>query len=90
MAALPDRALAEGLALATALFDRLAAAGVATREMASGAGHDCATSAGLGVPSAMLFLRNGHRSHNAHEALDMADVGARLAVLAPAVDELLG
>ncbi|BDG75041.1 hydantoinase/carbamoylase family amidase [Roseomonas fluvialis] len=66
------------------------AAGVPVRQMASGAGHDCATFAGLGVPSAMLFLRNPHGSHNPQEALAMADVGAGLAVLVPAVAELLG
>jgi N-carbamoyl-L-amino-acid hydrolase len=72
------------------LLRHAAAAGVPAREMASGAGHDCATFAGLGVPSAMLFLRNAHGSHNPAESLDMADVGAGLAVLAPAVAELLG
>lgn len=65
-------------------------AGVPAREMASGAGHDCATFAGLGIPSVMLFLRNEHGSHNPDEALEMADVGAALAVLAPAVQERLG
>jgi N-carbamoyl-L-amino-acid hydrolase len=72
------------------LLRQAAAAGVPAREMASGAGHDCATFAGMGVPSAMLFLRNAHGSHNPAETLDMADVGAGLAVLAPAVADLLG
>ncbi len=65
-------------------------AGVPAREMASGAGHDSATFAGRGIPTVMLFLRNEHGSHNPDEALDMADVGAALAVLVPAVAELLG
>lgn len=65
-------------------------AGVPAREMASGAGHDCATFAGMGVPSAMLFLRNANGSHNPDEALDMVDVGAALAVLVRAVGERLG
>lgn len=74
-----------------ALLMRSAArAGVTAREMASGAGHDCATFAGLGIPSVMLFLRNDHGSHNPDEALEMADVGAALAVLVPAVREKLG
>jgi len=74
-----------------ALLRRHAAdAGLPVREMASGAGHDCATFAGLGVPSVMLFLRNPNGSHNPDEALEMADVGAGLAVLVPAVAELLG
>jgi N-carbamoyl-L-amino-acid hydrolase len=71
------------------LARQAAAAGVPVREMASGAGHDCATFAGVGVPSAMVFLRNPNGSHNPDEALDMADVGAGLAVLVPAVAELL-
>lgn len=56
----------------------------------SGAGHDCATFAGLGIPSVMRFLRNGHGSHSPDEALDMDDIGAGLAVLVPAVAERPG
>jgi acetylornithine deacetylase/succinyl-diaminopimelate desuccinylase-like protein len=41
--------------------------------MASGAGHDALASAGLGVPTAMLFIRNGHGSHNPDEAVEPAD-----------------
>jgi N-carbamoyl-L-amino-acid hydrolase len=63
---------------------------VPVREMASGAGHDAATFAGLGIPTVMLFLRNEHGSHNPDEALEMPDVGAALSVLVPAVSELLG
>ncbi|WP_137126330.1 hydantoinase/carbamoylase family amidase [Roseomonas sp. HF4] len=76
-------------ALRALLMRAAGTAGVPVREMASGAGHDCATFAGLGVPSAMLFLRNANGSHNPEEALDMADVGAALAVLAPTVASLL-
>lgn len=71
------------------LMQQAAAAGVPAKEMASGAGHDCATFAGAGVPSAMLFLRNRNGSHNPDEALDMPDVAAGLAVLARAVAALL-
>jgi N-carbamoyl-L-amino-acid hydrolase len=48
-------------------------------EMASGAGHDAAVFAKVGVPSAMIFVRNQHGSHNADEAMALADfaVGAR-------------
>jgi N-carbamoyl-L-amino-acid hydrolase len=42
-------------------------------EMPSGAGHDAATFASLGIPTAMLFVRNDHGSHNADEAMDMDD-----------------
>ena len=48
-------------------------------EMASGAGHDAATFAAVGIPSAMVFVRNDHGSHNAEESMELADfaVGAR-------------
>jgi beta-ureidopropionase / N-carbamoyl-L-amino-acid hydrolase len=42
-------------------------------EMASGAGHDAAVFAKLGVPTAMIFVRNDHGSHNPDEAMAMAD-----------------
>jgi len=42
-------------------------------EMPSGAGHDAATFASLGIPTAMLFVRNDHGSHNADEAMEMDD-----------------
>jgi N-carbamoyl-L-amino-acid hydrolase len=64
-------------------------AGVPFTSMASGAGHDCATFAGLGIPSAMLFLRNEHGSHNPHEAMAIPDFAAGLAVLTGALRELL-
>jgi len=48
-------------------------------EMASGAGHDAAVFAKVGVPSAMIFVRNENGSHNPHEAMALEDfaVGAR-------------
>ena len=48
-------------------------------EMASGAGHDAAVFARLGIPSAMIFVRNEHGSHNALEAMSLDDfaVGTR-------------
>ena len=47
-------------------------------EMASGAGHDAAVFAKLGLPTAMVFVRNDHGSHNADEAMSLDDfaVGA--------------
>ncbi len=65
-------------------------AGVAVREIASGAGHDCATFASLGIPSAMLFIRNRNGSHNPDEAMEMTDFAATLEVLAGALPGLLG
>jgi beta-ureidopropionase / N-carbamoyl-L-amino-acid hydrolase len=48
-------------------------------EMPSGAGHDAAIFMKVGIPSAMIFVRNDHGSHNADEAMTMDDfgVGAR-------------
>jgi beta-ureidopropionase / N-carbamoyl-L-amino-acid hydrolase len=42
-------------------------------EMASGAGHDAAVFAKLGIPSAMIFVRNEHGSHNPQEAMSLED-----------------
>jgi N-carbamoyl-L-amino-acid hydrolase len=42
-------------------------------EMPSGAGHDAAVFAKMGVPTAMIFMRNEHGSHNPDEALALAD-----------------
>jgi len=48
-------------------------------EMASGAGHDAAVFAKLGIPTAMIFIRNEHGSHNPEEAMSLDDfaVGTR-------------
>ena len=35
--------------------------------MASGAGHDAAVFAKVGMPTAMIFVRNEHGSHNPDE-----------------------
>ena len=42
-------------------------------KLPSGAGHDAAVFANGGVPSAMIFVRNEHGSHNPNEAMDMDD-----------------
>jgi N-carbamoyl-L-amino-acid hydrolase len=46
----------------------------------SGAGHDAAVFANAGIPSAMIFVRNQHGSHNPEEAMEMDDflIGADL------------
>jgi N-carbamoyl-L-amino-acid hydrolase len=41
--------------------------------MPSGAGHDASLFANAGIPSAMLFVRNQHGSHNPREAMDLDD-----------------
>ena len=48
--------------------------------IASGAGHDAAVFANAGIPSAMIFVRNEHGSHNPEEAMAMDDfmLGAEL------------
>ena len=74
--------------LRAALRAGAAAAGVPVAEMASGAGHDCATFAGRGVPSAMLFIRNANGSHNPAEAMAMEDFGAALSVLHAAIGRI--
>jgi N-carbamoyl-L-amino-acid hydrolase len=56
---------------------RLEAAGQAlgapVERLPSGAGHDAAVFANAGVPSAMVFVRNEHGSHNVHEAMEISD-----------------
>ncbi len=48
-------------------------------EMASGAGHDAAVFCKVGIPSAMIFVRNEKGSHNPDEGMSLEDfaVGAR-------------
>ncbi|MBV8650500.1 MAG: hydantoinase/carbamoylase family amidase [Alphaproteobacteria bacterium] len=55
--------------------------GIAALEMASGAGHDASVFANLGVPSAMLFVRNINGSHNPDEAMAIEDFAAATQVL---------
>jgi beta-ureidopropionase / N-carbamoyl-L-amino-acid hydrolase len=54
-------------------------------EMASGAGHDAAVFCKVGVPSAMIFVRNDRGSHNPDEGMALED----FAVGAQALLELL-
>jgi len=48
-------------------------------EMPSGAGHDAAVFAKMGIPTGMIFVRNENGSHNPDEAMTMDDfdTGAR-------------
>jgi N-carbamoyl-L-amino-acid hydrolase len=57
-------------------------------QMASGAGHDAATFAHFGVPSAMIFVRNENGSHNPDEAMRMDDFEVATRVLAQGVAAL--
>lgn len=56
--------------------------------MASGAGHDSAVFGTQGVPTAMIFVRNEHGSHNPDEAMDLADFAQGLRLLVAAVEEI--
>jgi N-carbamoyl-L-amino-acid hydrolase len=47
--------------------------GISHERLPSGAGHDAAVFANVGVPTAMVFVRNQHGSHNPSEAMDYAD-----------------
>ncbi|RWM11277.1 MAG: hydantoinase/carbamoylase family amidase [Mesorhizobium sp.] len=47
----------------------------------SGAGHDAATFAGAGIPTAMLFVRNENGSHNPHEAMEITDLDQAIRLL---------
>jgi N-carbamoyl-L-amino-acid hydrolase len=44
-------------------------------EMASGAGHDAAIFAKMGIPTGMIFVRNEDGSHNPDEAMTLDDFG---------------
>lgn len=63
-----------------ALQDELQAAAQALalshRRLPSGAGHDSALFANQGIPTAMLFVRNGNGSHNPDEAMEQDDFNA--------------
>lgn len=47
--------------------------GLALEAIPSGAGHDAAVFANAGIPSAMVFVRNEHGSHNPAEAMEIED-----------------
>jgi N-carbamoyl-L-amino-acid hydrolase len=72
-------------------IERLKAAarglGLLDFELPSGAGHDAAVFANAGIPSAMIFVRNQHGSHNPKEAMEIADFMKGIAVMAAAIDE---
>jgi beta-ureidopropionase / N-carbamoyl-L-amino-acid hydrolase len=63
--------------------------GLADEEIPSGAGHDAAVFANAGIPSAMIFVRNRHGSHNPKEAMDLDDFMKGVAVMREAMKEAL-
>lgn len=64
--------------------------GIPALAMASGAGHDSAVFGTQGVPTAMIFVRNDHGSHNPDEAMDLDDFRQGLRLLVAAVEEIDG
>jgi beta-ureidopropionase / N-carbamoyl-L-amino-acid hydrolase len=64
--------------------------GLPVVQLPSGAGHDAATLAGAGVPTAMLFVRslNGGISHSPQEESSSEDVELAVEVLAGALTRL--
>ncbi len=60
-------------------------AAVSQMRIPSGAGHDAAVFAHAGVPTAMLFIRNAHGSHNPHEHMEIDDFMLATRVLAVAL-----
>ena len=62
--------------------------GIPHIQMASGAGHDAATFAHFGAPSAMIFVRNENGSHNPDESMRMDDFEAAARILAQGVAAL--
>ncbi|MEQ8369871.1 MAG: hydantoinase/carbamoylase family amidase [Alphaproteobacteria bacterium] len=75
-----DSALRDGLQAAADALD------VSTMSLSSGAGHDAAVFAQAGIPSAMVFVRNAHGSHNPDEAMAIEDFAAGVRVMAHALD----
>jgi len=55
--------------------------GLPDEPIPSGAGHDAAIFANAGIPSAMIFVRNRHGSHNPQEDMEIADFMAGVAVM---------
>jgi beta-ureidopropionase / N-carbamoyl-L-amino-acid hydrolase len=49
--------------------------------MPSGAGHDASVFANAGVPSAMIFVRNDHGSHNPKESMEIDDFMAGVEIM---------
>jgi len=76
--------------LQTRLDAHARALGVPTMRIASGGGHDAADFHDVGVPTAMLFVRNANGSHNPDEAMAMADFIQGVRVLACFLAEQAG
>ncbi len=73
--ALMDRRIVAALEAACSLE------GVPAITMPSGAGHDAAVFARMGIPTGMLFIRNENGSHNPDESMNIDDFAAAARVL---------
>lgn len=60
-------------------------AGIPYTQLPSAAGHDAAVFAHAGVPTAMLFIRNAHGSHNPRESMSIDDLLIATRVLVDAM-----
>ena len=69
-------------AIRAELLEGVARLAIPSLEIASGASHDAAAFAASGVPTAMIFIRNAHGSHNPEEAMELADFMAATRLLA--------
>jgi N-carbamoyl-L-amino-acid hydrolase len=61
--------------------------GLPDEPIPSGAGHDAAVFAQIGIPSAMIFIRNENGSHNPHEDMKIADFMLGVALMRNALVE---
>jgi N-carbamoyl-L-amino-acid hydrolase len=61
--------------------------GLPDEEIPSGAGHDAAVFANEGIPSAMIFVRNEHGSHNPEESMAIDDFVAGVGIMRSALQE---
>jgi N-carbamoyl-L-amino-acid hydrolase len=70
------------------LQDQVEKLGIPAMNLSSGAGHDCATFANEGVPTAMIFIRNDKGSHNADETMEIEDFAEATRLLVAFLKEL--
>ncbi|MDF1790541.1 MAG: hydantoinase/carbamoylase family amidase [Thalassobaculaceae bacterium] len=63
--------------------------GMAPLEFAT-VGHDTAVFAGIGIPAAMILVRNENGSHNPYEAMEIGDFMAGTRTMAAAIAGLAG
>ncbi|MDQ0142063.1 Zn-dependent hydrolase [Cupriavidus necator] len=75
-------------ALTELLRNACARAQLPVESLPSGAGHDASLFANAGIPTAMLFVRNEHGSHNPDEAMDLDDFMLGTQVLYDALEAL--